>query len=415
MSDAGSRIASWFRFRGVSITQEGLYYFLVFLFILAGAIVRSNIQLLMLLACMLLGPQLYNAWVVYRSLRHMKFVRRVPNLLSCDEAFFVELTAKNHSRNAVYAVVVQDQIMQTAGCDPEPSQNVEVFFAKIGKHDEAMLSYRAVIRKRGKYQLGPLTASTAFPLGLVRSARTEKVVSSIVVMPRLGSMTPAWRRLIQQDKSGFSSSRRQHGLLEGDFYGLREWRTGDPKQWIHWRSSAKQGELVVRQFEKQNQQDLVLIVDPWISAEAGLEEKAAAERIISMAATAVRELAAIGSCHLQLICCGTERESTVGTVSQAFVVQAMHDLAVLVPTDDHPIGKTVMETLQTSKPSSRIVMLSTRDIDLADTELFSQIWNDPKLRSDLGRIRTVSPSRGEIDQYFYLPQPKTTDVTENDE
>ncbi|PQO29676.1 DUF58 domain-containing protein [Bremerella cremea] len=414
MSENNSRIGSWFRFRGVSITREGTYYFLVFLFILAGAIVRSRIQLLMLLACMLLGPLLYNAWVVYRSMRYIKIIRRVPHLLSCGETFFVELTAKNSARHSTYAIVIEDQLVQTAGVDPEPPKKVEVFFAKVAKQGESTLTYKAVIRKRGKYQLGPLTASTAFPLGLMRNTRPDPVVSTVVVMPRLGSMTPAWRRMIQQEQSGFSSSRRQHGLLEGDFYGLREWRSGDPKQWIHWRSSAKQGELVVRQFEKQNQQDFVLLVDAWIPKEPTQEDKDRAERIISMAATAVRDLAGVGGCHLQMICCGAQLETIVGTVSQAYVVQAMHDLAVQVPTHKHPIGETLRDTLKTSKPGSRIVMLTTRDIDLSDTEVFSRIWNDPKLRTDLGRVRTISAGRDEDNQFFHLPKPKAVQLAEEE-
>ncbi|RCS54559.1 DUF58 domain-containing protein [Bremerella cremea] len=414
MSESNIRKPSWFRFRGVSITREGTYYFLVFLFILAGAIVRSRIQLLMLLACMLLGPLLYNAWVVYRSLRYLKFSRKVPHLLSCGEAFFVELTVKNSGRNSTYAVVIEDQLVQTAGVDPEPAQKVEIFFAKVAKQSEAMLSYKAIIRKRGKYEIGPLTASTAFPLGLMRNARPDTVVSTVVVMPRLGSMMPAWRRLIQQEQTGFSSSKRQHGLLEGDFYGLREWRSGDPKQWIHWRSSAKQGELVVRQFEKQNQQDFVLLVDAWVPEEPTQEQKDRAERIISMAATAVRDLAGVGGCHLQLICCGAKLETIIGTVSQAYVVQAMHDLAIQVPTSKHPISETLRETLKTSKSGSRIVMLTTRDIDLTDTELFSRIWNDPKLRTDLGRVRTISAGRDEDAQFFHLPKAKQTEVLEEE-
>ncbi|MEW4561385.1 DUF58 domain-containing protein [Bremerella sp. JC770] len=413
MSETGSRMFSWFRLRGVSITQEGTYYFLVFIFILAGAIVRSNIQLLMILACMLLGPLLFNLWVVTSSLRNLKFSRRVPSLLSCDEAFFVELTAKNAGRHATYAVVIEDKLMQVEGYDPEPAQDVDVFFAKIGSKDEAAISYKAVIRKRGKYELGPLSATTAFPLGLMRSKRLDTLVTTIVVMPRLGQMTPAWRRMIQQEKSGFASSRRQHGLLEGDFYGLREWRTGDPKQWIHWRSSAKQGELMVRQFEKQNQQDFVLIVDAWVPDLATEEDKDRAERIISMAATAVRELAMVGGCQLQLISCGETSESIVGNVSQAFVVQAMHDLAVLVPSSDLEIGAVMANCLRTSRPGSRVILLTTRKTDLSDTEVFADVWNDSTLRSELGRVKTVSAGRGDDGMLFHMPTPRKNKKAES--
>lgn len=413
MSEAGSRMFSWFRLRGVSITQEGTYYFLVFIFILAGAIVRSNIQLLMILACMLLGPLLFNLWVVTSSLRHLKFSRRVPSLLSCDDPFFVELTAKNGGRHATYAVVIEDKLIQVEGYDPEPAQEVDVFFAKIGNKDEAAISYKAVIRKRGKYQLGPLSATTAFPLGLMRSTRLDTLVTTIVVMPRLGQMTPAWRRMIQQEKSGFASSRRQHGLLEGDFYGLREWRNGDPKQWIHWRSSAKQGELVVRQFEKQNQQDFVLIVDAWLPESPTEEDKDRAERIISMAATAVRELAVVGGCQLQLISCGESTESIVGNVSQAFVVQAMHDLAVLVPSSQLDIGSTMANCLRTSRPGARVILLTTRKTDLSDTEAFAAVWNDSKLRSELGRVKTVSAGRGDDGMFFHMPTPRNIKKSES--
>ena len=299
--------------------------------------------------------------------------------------------------------MIEDELVQVEGYAPEPPQQVEVFLAKIGPHDDAMISYQGVIRQRGKYRFGPLTATTAFPLGMMRNTRVDTLVTTIVVMPRLGNMTPAWRRLIQLDRSGFASSRRQHGLLEGDFYGLREWRTGDPKQWIHWRSSAKQGELVVRQFEKQNQQDFILIVDAWLPAEPSQEDTDRTERIISMAATAIRDLAVIGGCQLQLVTCGRNKNSIVGNVSQAFVVQAMHDLAVLIPTSNHPLDDTLAEVLRSSKPASRIVLLSSRDVDLADTERFPRTWNDSRLRVEMGRVRTISAWRGEDANYFHLP------------
>lgn len=400
-----------FRFRGVSITREGVYYFLVFVFILAGAMIR-DFQLLMVLACMLLGPLLYNAWIVYRSLRYLTFSRKVPSLLSCGESFFVELTARNGAKHSIYALVVEDQLIQVAGVAPEPLQRVEIFFAKVAGRDQATSDYRAVIRKRGKYRLGPLTATTAFPLGMMRSTKSDNLVTNIVVMPRLGSMTPAWRKLIQLEKTGFASSRRRHGLLEGDFYGLREWRTGDPKQWIHWRSSAKQGELVVRQFEKQNQQDFVLVVDAWTPPQPTPEDNQRAERIISMAATAVRDLATIGGCQLRLVCCGNKTESIVGNVSQAFVVQAMTNLAVLVPAANHAIGETMTDVLRSSKPGSRIILLTSRDTEMSDTRLFAQVWNDPKLRGDMVRVKTVSAGRGEDADFFHLSADRETEESE---
>jgi len=391
-----------FKFRGVSITREGAFFAMVFFFILAGAIVRS-LQLLMILAFMLVGPMIYNAWAVYRSLRSLRFSRSVPSILACGENFFVEIKATNIGSSNSYAVVVKDYLQQVEGFEPEPAHQVDVFFAKIAAHREAVSSYKAVISKRGKYRLGPLSSSTAFPLGMMRNTRLENIHSEFVVMPRQGVLTPAWRRLIQIDKTGFASSRRRHGLLEGDFYGLREWRSGDPKQWVHWRSSAKQGELVVRQFEKQNLQDFVLIVDAWIPAEPTDEDKQQVERMISMAATVIRDLAAIGGSHVQLVCSGMKIAEVSGNVSQSYFARAMELLAVLVPTSQERTGHILASTLETSKPGAKVILLSTRDAELSNTELFSEVWNQPRLRSELSRVTPVWGGRNEDEAFFHIP------------
>jgi len=391
------------RFRGVSITREGMFFAMVFVFILAGAIVR-NLQLLMILAFMLVGPMMYNAWAVYRSLRSLRFSRRVPSLLASGENFFVEVKAENIGGSNSYAVVAKDQIEQIQGYELESAHSVDVFFAKIKARGDAASSYKAVITKRGRYRLGPLTSSTAFPLGMMRNTRIESIYTEFVVMPRQGTLTPAWRRLIQLNKTGFASSRRRHGLLEGDFYGLREWRSGDPKQWIHWRSSAKQGELVVRQFEKQNLLDFVLIVDAWIPAEATDEEKQRMERVISFAATAIRDLAAIGGSHVQLVCAGETVEEIAGNVSQSYFARAMELLAMMVPTRGDQIGSVLASTLRTSKPGSRVILLSSRSADISDSELFSTIWNDSKQRTELARVVSVWCGKGEDKPLFHLPQ-----------
>lgn len=393
---------NWFRFRGVTITREGLYYLLVFLFILVGAIIR-DFQLLMVLACMLLGPIIYNALVVYKSLRGLRFTRRVPGFIGSGDSFFVDLNVANVGRKTCYAVVVKDEIKQIEGAFADEPQKVETFFARIPRHDETHSNYRGVIHHRGKYRVGPLTVTTAFPLGMMRNTRIENVIDQMVVTPRIGMMTPAWRRLIQMEKTGFSSSRRRHGLLEGDFYGLRDWRQGDSKQWIHWRSSAKRGQLVVQQFEKQNQQDFALFVEANVPKNPSREDFEALERIISMAATAVQDLATIGGCHLQLICRGQKTNTVVGNVNQAFMVQALTNLAVLTMTHQEGFEAALVECLRTAKPSTRIIVLSGTTIDLTDTSRFEKLWRDTQLRAELGRIKTISAESGEIDTYFHLP------------
>ena len=62
-------------------------------------------------------------------------------------------------------------------------------------------------------------------------------------------------------------------------HGLRQFRAGDSPRWIHWRTTARRGELMIREFEDMPNDHLVLIVDP------GERDHPVLERLLSLAAT----------------------------------------------------------------------------------------------------------------------------------
>lgn len=391
-----------FRFRGVSITREGIYYMLVLLFIITGALIR-NFQLLMILACMMVGPLVYNMTIVVRALKRLRFSRKLPHSICAGDPLLIELKVENSTRKNTYAVVVEDQVRLLEGGMLKSIETVDIFFARIGNHATAVSTYRGEINQRGKYRLGPLRTTTAFPLGLLRNTFSVDVIDELLVYPKMGRLTPAWKRLIEIEQTGFAASRRQHGLLEGDFYGIRDWRAGDPRQWIHWRTTAKRGQLVVQQFEKQNQQDISVIVDAWISKKPSDEELDRVETAISMAATIVSDLAAIGGCHLMLVCKGSKTTIVSGSISQSMIHEALSNLATLTPISGNHLNDALSQTLQESKHSSKVFILTPRSIDLSDTEMFEGIWRDTQMRSDLGRVNVLSVAEGNMDSYFVMP------------
>src|SRR5439155_17840977 len=78
--------------------------------------------------------------------------------------------------------------------------------------------------------------------------------------------------------------------LEVEFHGLRTFRPGDSPRWIHWRTTARSGELMVREFDHGTHHDLLLIVEPFappgVPGGAGSPAQSAAlEAAISLAAT----------------------------------------------------------------------------------------------------------------------------------
>src|SRR6202042_142813 len=105
------------------------------------------------------------------------------------------------------------------------------------------------------YVLEPLRAWSAYPFGLVqRTAIIGAEDEELIVLPRLGQVHRGkLRRFLTHTApldGGFSNQQRAQPLTLNEFHSLRPFRRGDSPRWIHWRTSARRGELMVREFEK---------------------------------------------------------------------------------------------------------------------------------------------------------------------
>src|SRR5690606_38054331 len=103
--------------------------------------------------------------------------------------------------------------------------------------------------------------------------------------PRLGRLAPRWNR----ERSRAAELARRHeprrGSFDDEFHHLREHRWGDNPRSIHWRSSARQGQLMVREFQENREPDLVLLLDLWAPPHPADEQQDRVELAVSFAAT----------------------------------------------------------------------------------------------------------------------------------
>src|SRR5204863_4021232 len=95
----------------------------------------------------------------------------------------------------------------------------------------------------------------------------------IIVLPRLGRLHRGrLRRFLARSSLTVSRSLqhpRRHPSAQAEFHGLRAFRSGDSPRWIHWRTSARCGELMVREFEDVPSDNLILVVDPSLPEKRG--------------------------------------------------------------------------------------------------------------------------------------------------
>ena len=119
----------------------------------------------------------------------------------------------------------------------------------------------SAVRRLGPVARGLLAAEGTMvesgdPLGLYRSRRPGTATGLAVAYPLFTSL--ADNRRVRDVESQLTVVRSGHGT---DLYGVREYRSGDPLRRIHWRTSARRGELVVREFEPPGQRILALLLD----------------------------------------------------------------------------------------------------------------------------------------------------------
>jgi uncharacterized protein (DUF58 family) len=162
-------------------------------------------------------------------------------------------------------------------------------------------------RRRGRLELAAVQLSRIEPLGLARGLARIPVAGRVIALPkryRLPAIALPGRRRFQQGGVTLATS---VGDSE-EFIGLREYRPGDPLQRVHWKSYARTGTPIVKEYQDEFFERHALILDT--SSERG--EDAAFEEAVAVAASFVYAIDT-RECLLDLLFVGGEvRTYTAG-------------------------------------------------------------------------------------------------------
>ena len=391
--------------RRTTICREGWYYLIVLLLIFGGAFIRG-VNLLVVLAGLLAGPLLLSRFMAVYSLRGVQARRKSPPGDCAGDLLVANITLSNTRRRVgCWAVAVEEQIRPAAGGPrgkrPGQPLRTEVFFAYVPARGTRKGSYRGRLAQRGPYQLGPLRLSTRFPFGLFCHSVTVGQTESLLVFPRLGRLTRGW---IQRHRESFAGSRRreQRAGADGDFYGIRPWRSGDSRRWIHGRTSARTGKLMVLQFEQPRNRDVALLLDLWQPERPEPAHRQHVELAVSFAATVVADLCRQGGGNIYLGAMGPRPQCTGGPASPALLQDLMKQLALVEGHSGDGLVELFDETLSRIESAAELVLVTTRPVDLSDPARLRRLVADPVRRAMLRRLRVIDTSAAELDRYFQM-------------
>jgi uncharacterized protein (DUF58 family) len=356
----------------IAITREGIAYFFILAFVTVGALLR-DINLLALLAAMMSGPFLLSFLFAARSLGKLSIERTAPESVSVGELVVVRLALSSGRRRAARFVAVEDCIQLKTPKGAATTMTGRALFPCVPGGEQRRATYSGRFDRRGLYRVGPLRLSCAFPLGLARRTRVAAEATTLLVGPKLGRLTAAWHALLRRSFVGARRAGRP-SPSGSEFRGLREWRQGDSRRAIHWRTTARRGALVARDFEEESSEQICLVVDLWLPADANETDRANIENIVSFAATIVAEQCRGGGGRTALAVSGRRPFEIVGPGSRTLLKQAIEGLALAEASREADAADALRRARSVARSDMQTIVLSPRDSAAAADEVRGATW-----------------------------------------
>lgn len=238
------------------------------------AAVNTGNNLLYLLLGAMLGFVAASGWVSEQMLRRLTVRRRLPPSATAGRpARFAYEVTNGKRRLSSWALTVG-----------EVGRTAEGFLAAVPAGETRMARVEERFERRGVHALEGIVVQTTFPFGFFRKGRILEVPGALVVRPRADLRVRRPRR--GGDRAGGSGGDAlARAGARGEFRSLREYRAGDDPRDIHWRSSARLGTPVVREYEREEAESLWICLD--LAHPPSDRVEAAIEVAASLAARAV--------------------------------------------------------------------------------------------------------------------------------
>lgn len=209
---------------------------------------------LLRVAVLLVALPLASVLLVARARHRIELTRTVtPARVPAGHAASVRLDMANLSRLPTGVLLAEDQVPYVLGARPR------FVVDRLDGGARAAVGYSVRSEVRGRWEIGPLRLRLTDPFGMCEVTRAFTATDPLVVVPQVHPLVPLRARAAWQG-SGESSTSSASASGEHDV-AVREYRQGDDLRRVHWRSTARRGELMVRRDEQPHQLRATVLLD----------------------------------------------------------------------------------------------------------------------------------------------------------
>lgn len=369
--------------RSIRLTPEGLIFLVILAFVTFSSILR-NVNLLIILAGMMFTAIMLNWRLAVQRVKSVSAKRRLPSLIYArSSASMVWKCENSHPTLTAFNLNIEDTI-SPCGTDGESasqhagwfsrvrrkisdsmnhirsvgSNQVRVNFTKIPPNTSRSLVYLAWFPWRGECQVGPAELTTTFPFGLLEVKVKFDNQDGLVVAPEIGTLTPQWDVRVAAMQTGSDSVKRKRGMIDDEFFALRKYRSGDNRRQIHWRSTARVGEPMVRQFDQPSDRDVAVVIDLY---QDELIDQDSIETVLSFAATVPLQTGSLSQGRMAISICGKECETWHNFGNNDANAKFLRSLALAEGSIDPDVFQAIKGAGGSVAAGTPIFVISTRE------------------------------------------------------
>lgn len=217
--------------------------------------------------------------IAYVGIR-LYLVREAINKIQEDDVLEIKTLIKNNSFLPVFNMVLEDYLTCA-----DPKERKKPFLIEyLGARSHLDIRYNCLCPLRGKYSIGPFVVYFFDPFGLFFFKRTYYIYSELYVYPWTFRIRK-FPNLVKGVLPWFGIETTRFGGDENEFFGIREYKQGDPIKRIHWISTARKNSLIVKQFQRQSFFRATILFNLEKDKNFGEGKERVAEYIIKIAAS----------------------------------------------------------------------------------------------------------------------------------
>jgi uncharacterized protein (DUF58 family) len=337
------------------VSREGWIYIVGIILVALAAMNTGNNLLFLILACLI-------ATILMSGILSSITLSGVEVRLELPEHIFAGQPVRGVVELENEKLTLPSFSLRVEAVKPKGSTNTAafletpVYFPYLPKHDKVQQGVPLLFPRRGVYRQEAFRILTRFPFGFLQKARRVDMKSEAVVYPSV-EPTQEYMEILPGLQGALENVTKGRGQ---DLYALRDYVPTDSARHVHWKATARLGSLMVREFTREDDCRLLLVLDPYVGGADMLKAPAAAEIVNERFERAVTLCASIAwhfcerNALVQFRSVGVE---TRLAPAEEIIFEILRHLAIAQPLQSDP-HESLMADLAASPDLFKIIVTS---------------------------------------------------------